>query len=254
MYDAMLPGQRTASTLGLLLDDAPAEVGARLLADLLGARDVPGALPSLYRALGEDPAREADTDGVRLVAADRAKKGLANAATAVLRHRETYAIAEGGLLHYVLYDLRRVSGTTDVEEGAQAAGALVEGRDVRRTLRRRIHKPDGRILEPDRASYASQGHADLSQLQKGDYVELAVTDRRPGILEDERKRIFDRFERGSQAQKGGVRGSGIGLALVSHIAEAHGGSAWVESVLPHGSRFVFSVRVRGGVRRGSSPE
>src|SRR6185503_4993999 len=32
----------------------------------------------------------------------------------------------------------------------------------------------GRVLEPDKASYASQEHADLSQLEKGDYVEQIV--------------------------------------------------------------------------------
>jgi len=157
VYDAMLPAERTTSTLALLIDHAPAEARSRLLADVLSAADAPGALGPLYRSLLEDPAQTLEEDGARLVAADRTKPSMVNAATAVLKHTEKYDIGDGGLLHYVLYDLRRVSGTTDVEQGAQAAGALIEGRDARRTLRRRIHKTDGRVLEPDRASNASQG-------------------------------------------------------------------------------------------------
>ncbi len=80
---------------------------------------------------------------------------------------------------------------------------------------------------------------------RGDHLEVSVSDQGPGIADDERKRIFDRFERGKQAAQSGMRGSGIGLALVSQIAEAHGGAAWVEPVRPHGARFAFSVRVSG---------
>ncbi len=88
----------------------------------------------------------------------------------------------------------------------------------------------------------------IAVAQKGAFFEVSVSDEGPGIAEEERKRIFDRFERGKQAAQG-VRGSGIGLALVSHIAEAHGGAAWVEPQKPHGARFVFSLRIRGGARR-----
>ena len=58
------------------------------------------------------------------------------------------ATGDGGLLRYTLYDLRRVSGTTDVEQGAQAGGALIEGRDVRRILRRRIQRPEEDRVPP----------------------------------------------------------------------------------------------------------
>jgi signal transduction histidine kinase len=45
-----------------------------------------------------------------------------------------------------------------------------------------------------------------------------------------------------------IRGSGIGLALVKHIAEAHGGRAWCEPVDPRGSAFVLTVKLdeKGG--------
>jgi signal transduction histidine kinase len=68
-----------------------------------------------------------------------------------------------------------------------------------------------------------------------------VTDQGAGILPEDRKRIFERFERGRGTKQ--VRGSGIGLALVKHIAVAHGGDAWVEAAEPHGSRFVFTIHV-----------
>ncbi|HEY6561220.1 MAG TPA: HAMP domain-containing sensor histidine kinase [Polyangiaceae bacterium] len=73
-------------------------------------------------------------------------------------------------------------------------------------------------------------------------IEVRVTDQGVGIPPEDRKRIFERFVRGRSALDKQVRGSGIGLALVKHIAEAHGGRAWVEPALPHGSSFVVTLR------------
>jgi hypothetical protein len=95
---------------------------------------------------------------------------LPGAGMAVLRHVERYAVDARGLVHYIQYDLRRVSGTTDVAQGTFAHGAMIEGRTAPRLLRKRIHKRDGRLLEPDAAANASQA-SDLSQLEQGDYIE-----------------------------------------------------------------------------------
>ncbi|HSQ64162.1 MAG TPA: sensor histidine kinase, partial [Polyangiaceae bacterium] len=79
-------------------------------------------------------------------------------------------------------------------------------------------------------------------------VAIRVRDQGPGIAPAERERIFERFVRGTKtADKDGVpvRGSGIGLALVKHIAESHGGTARVESVLGKGSTFVLTIPCAG---------
>jgi two-component system phosphate regulon sensor histidine kinase PhoR len=75
-------------------------------------------------------------------------------------------------------------------------------------------------------------------------LELRVSDKGPGVPASERRRIFERFVRGSAVAEKQVRGSGIGLALVKHIAESHGGQAWVESELGHGSTFVVTIPIR----------
>ena len=74
-----------------------------------------------------------------------------------------------------------------------------------------------------------------------DFVQVRVRDRGPGIPEDAEKRIFDRFYRGKRDRQ--VRGSGIGLALVRHIALAHGGRAWAANAEDGGAIVAFAVPV-----------
>ncbi len=74
---------------------------------------------------------------------------------------------------------------------------------------------------------------------------LRVADHGPGIPKEEQGRIFERFYRTKAARSGSsVRGSGIGLSLVKHIAEAHGGRVRVESELGKGSAFEVTLPVR----------
>jgi len=68
-------------------------------------------------------------------------------------------------------------------------------------------------------------------------VAIAVRDKGIGIPRREQREIFGRFVRGEQAQRLGVKGTGLGLAMVSHIAHAHNGSVEVESVEGAGSTF-----------------
>jgi two-component system phosphate regulon sensor histidine kinase PhoR len=90
--------------------------------------------------------------------------------------------------------------------------------------------------------YAKEGKRVSIDVRTGaGALEIRVTDKGPGIAPHERRRIFERFVRGAAGTDKQVRGSGIGLALVKHIAESHGGKAWVESELGRGSTFVVAI-------------
>lgn len=72
-------------------------------------------------------------------------------------------------------------------------------------------------------------------------VELSVRDRGMGIDPDEKAQVFGRFYRGRQARAEGIRGTGIGLAMVKQIVEAHGGHVSLESEPGAGSTFTVAV-------------
>ena len=70
----------------------------------------------------------------------------------------------------------------------------------------------------------------------------SVADRGMGIDDLERSMIFDKFYRG-QSQRYRVQGTGMGLAIVKAIVEAHGGRIEVSSQLGHGSVFSFGLPI-----------
>jgi two-component system sensor histidine kinase KdpD len=85
-----------------------------------------------------------------------------------------------------------------------------------------------------------------AELQGGKIV-IGVADRGPGIEDNERARIFDKFFRGRR-HRFDTKGTGMGLAIAKGIVEAHGERIWVESEPGQGSTFYFSLPVSGGGR------
>lgn len=94
--------------------------------------------------------------------------------------------------------------------------------------------------------YAADGKKIAVSLRReGDRVVLAVRDWGPGIDPEEHDRIFERFYRARAIRLKPIRGSGIGLALVQHIARAHGGEARLDSSPGAGSTFRISLPIDG---------
>jgi len=84
----------------------------------------------------------------------------------------------------------------------------------------------------------------VSARHTGDEVLVEVADEGLGIPPAETQRIFEKFYRIGRSETQGRRGSGVGLALVKHIVEAHGGRVRVESRVGEGSRFTLHLPVR----------
>jgi signal transduction histidine kinase len=79
-------------------------------------------------------------------------------------------------------------------------------------------------------------------------VEISVQDHGIGIPESERKRIFEKFYRGRQADSVSPTGTGLGLALVKHIMDAHGGNIVIQSRPGEGSRVSLVLPVAEGAQ------
>jgi PAS domain S-box-containing protein len=82
------------------------------------------------------------------------------------------------------------------------------------------------------------GIVHVGAVDDGERVRLYVTDSGPGIPAEHAPHVFDRFWTARRDAR--TRGTGMGLAIVRGIVEAHGGSAWLEPAQP-GSGATFCI-------------
>lgn len=80
---------------------------------------------------------------------------------------------------------------------------------------------------------------EISQTGTHKWLNLSMRDSGPGIPPDAQARIFERFSR--LGSSGAAEGSGLGLSIVSAIAEAHGGSVLLTSGPGQGSTFTIRI-------------
>jgi signal transduction histidine kinase len=68
-----------------------------------------------------------------------------------------------------------------------------------------------------------------------------VRDTGSGIPEEDRLRVFEKFQRGREKSIEGIQGTGLGLAIAREIVEEHGGRIWIEAAPGGGSIFYFTL-------------
>ena len=155
------------------------------------------------------------------------------------------------------YDLREIDArqlVREVVEGfrheAASSGATVafESGDSPLTIRGDAASLSTALWNLlDNAVKYSAGRPDICVhvTRRAASVAIAVRDRGLGVPARERREIFERFVRGAGVASRGIKGTGLGLALVSHILSAHGGSIELDSEEGVGSTFTLVVPCRG---------
>ena len=94
----------------------------------------------------------------------------------------------------------------------------------------------------------------VSLYRQNGSVKLDVVDHGIGIPREEQAKIFDKFYRVCDPMQHETKGSGLGLSLVQHIVNAHGGEVSVESTPGKGSKFTMTLPFKPeATTSGASP-
>jgi signal transduction histidine kinase/CheY-like chemotaxis protein len=94
--------------------------------------------------------------------------------------------------------------------------------------------------------FTQTGSVELGYEVKGDFFEFYVKDSGPGIKEEQKEIIFERFRQGSEALNRNYEGAGLGLSISKAYVEMLGGKIWVENnaeknANASGSTFFFTI-------------
>lgn len=78
---------------------------------------------------------------------------------------------------------------------------------------------------------------------RGDKIKVSIEDTGPGIPEEARTRVFERFFRLDKARSRDLGGTGLGLSIAKHLVEAHGGEIACENITGKGACFSFTLPI-----------
>jgi signal transduction histidine kinase len=81
----------------------------------------------------------------------------------------------------------------------------------------------------------------MSSTHGASIVRFSVEDEGPGLTDEDKRNVFGHFQKLSAKPTAGEFSSGVGLAIVKHITELHGGRVWVESELGKGATFTVEL-------------
>jgi len=114
--------------------------------------------------------------------------------------------------------------------------------------RRRLARVIANLIDNARAYGGGEPTVSIEVVNPTDepisHILIVVEDTGPGVPEEERDLVFERFARGGGAgRRTGSEGAGLGLSLVDEHVRMHGGRVWVEDRLDgqSGARFVIEL-------------
>jgi signal transduction histidine kinase len=163
-------------------------------------------------------------------------------------------IDEGGLELLVgSHDLGELAEEATLSYGAAAglAGVTLVVSGGPATVhgdRDRLRQVIGNLID-NAIGFAPAGSEVAVQVwSEGADVGVRVSDEGPGVPDEDRERIFERFARRDPARSRGTGtgtgtspGAGLGLAISREIVSSHGGRIWVQEREPRGSVFVVAL-------------